>query len=345
MTTVEVNPDIPVEEWQSYVGSHPEGNYYHLPQWQEVIKESLNHRPFYLFAKNGEGELCGILPLFQIRSVLTGRRLVSLPFSHTCGPLADSEDTVRLLIDRAKSLCDELSCSYMEIRTMQPLSLGLEVNDHFFAHVLKLSEPRLMWQKTLDRNARWAVGKARREGVVVKSHDSTEAFEVFHAINLQTKRRLGVPGHHKDFFMAIRKHMKQYARLYLAELQNKFVAGALMINFNGVAGYAYAGSDSRYLKQCPNDLLAWQAIEDSYNNGFRSFDLGKTDPANVGLSHFKEKWGAEPQRLHFHYYPRAPVLVSSNRSGMKYRLVTSVWKRVPLPLVRVFSPTVFRQLD
>ncbi len=345
MTTVEVNPDVPVEEWQTYIQNHPEGTYYHLPQWQEVIKESLNHKPFYLFAKNGEGKMCGILPLFQIKSILTGKRLVSLPFSHTCGPIADSEDTIKVLVDRAKSLCDELSCSYMEIRTTQPLSLGLEVNDHFFGHVLKLSEPKEMWQKTVDRRARQAVGKARREGVVVKIYDSTEAFEVFHALNLQTKRRLGVPGHHREFFMAIHKHMKDYVRLYLAELQNKFVAGALMLSFNGVAGYAYAASDSRYLKQCPNDLLAWQAIEDSHNEGFHSFDLGKTDPANAGLSHFKEKWGAKPQKLHFHYYPKAPVLMSSNRSGMKYRLFTGVWRRVPLPLVRVLSPTIFRQLD
>jgi serine/alanine adding enzyme len=345
MTTVEVNPDIPVQEWQSYVGSHPEGNYYHLPQWQEVIKESLNHKPFYLFARNGEGKMIGILPLFQIRSILTGRRLVSLPFSHTCGPLADSEDTIKVLIDRARSLSDELSCSYMEIRTIQPLSLGLEIDDHFHIHVLKLSEPKEMWQKTIDRRARQAVGKARRDGVIVKTHDSAEAFEVFHALNLQTKRRLGVPGHHREFFMAIHKHMKDYARLYLAELQNKFVAGALMLNFNGVAGYSYAASDSRYLKQCPNDLLAWQAIEDSWNAGFHSFDLGKTDPGNLGLSHFKEKWGAQPHKLHFHYYPRAPVLVSSNRSGMKYRLFTTVWRKVPLPLVKALSPTIFRQLD
>jgi serine/alanine adding enzyme len=345
MTTVEVNPEVPVEEWRTYIQNHPEGTYYHLPQWQEVIKESLNHKPFYLFAKNGEGKMCGILPLFQIRSILTGKRLVSLPFSHTCGPIADSEDTIKVLVDRAKSLCDELSCSYMEIRTTQSLSLGLEVNDHFFGHVLKLSEPKEMWQKTVDRRARQAVGKARKEGVVVKTHDSSEAFEVFHALNLQTKRRLGVPGHHREFFMAIHKHMGDCVRLYLAELQNKFVAGALMLRFNGVAGYAYAASDSRYLKQCPNDLLAWQAIEDSHDEGFHSFDLGKTDPANTGLSHFKEKWGAEPQKLHFHYYPKAPVLVSSNRSGMKYRLFTGVWRRVPLPLVRVLSPTIFRQLD
>ncbi len=75
MTSVEVNPQISIEEWQTYVHNHSEATYYHLPQWQAVIKESLHYRPFYLFARDGEGKLCGILPLFQIRSVLTGNRL------------------------------------------------------------------------------------------------------------------------------------------------------------------------------------------------------------------------------------------------------------------------------
>jgi len=345
MTSVEVNPPISVEEWQNYVHNHPEATYYHLPQWQAVIKESLRHEPFYLFARSGEGKLCGILPLFQVRSILTGNRLVSLPFSHTCGPIADSDEATAALVDRAKRLCDDLSCSYMEIRTLRPVSLGLEVNDHFLVHLMKLSEPKEMWQRTLARVARWAVGRARKEGVVVKTYDTVEACEAFHSLNLRGKKRLGVPGHPKEFFLAIHKHMKGYCRLYLAEYQGEFIAGALMVNFNGVAGYAYAASHDQYLKQFPNDLLTWQAIEDGSKQGFHTFDFGKTDSENVGLSHFKEKWGAKPEKLHFHYYPRAPMLVSSNRSGMKYRLFTGAWRRLPLTLARVLSPSVFRQLD
>ena len=344
MITIEVNPDITVEEWRTYVGSHPEGTYFHLPEWQAVIKESLGHRPFYIFARNEEGRLCGVLPLFQIRSALTGNRLVSLPFANACGPVAHSKDAIEALVNRAKGLCDELKCRYLEIRMMKTSSLGLNVNEYYLNHIIELSEPQVMW-KRIDHRARGAVTKARKLGVVVKVDNSAEGFEVFYGLNLRNKRGLGAPGHPSDFFKAIHKHMNGHLHLYLAEVQGKVVAGAIGISFNGLVAYSYAASDSNFLQYHPNDAITWQAILDSSNEGYRSFDLGKMSPDNVGLAQYKKKFGAEEKKLYYHYYPNVPNLVSSNRLGIKYRLFTGLWKRLPLPLLRVLSPIAFRQLD
>jgi serine/alanine adding enzyme len=344
MPTVQVNPEISPEEWRTYVSSRPEGTYYHLPEWQAVLKESLGHKPYYVFAKNEEGKLCGVLPLFHVKSALAGSRLVSLPFANACGPIADSPDTIEALVNRAKSLCDEMKCQYLEIRMTNALSPGLDLNDYFFTYVVELSEPQAMW-KRLDKRVRWAVDKARKGGVVVKIDDSAKGLETFHDLNLRTKRRLGVPAHSSGFFTAMRKHMNGHFRLYLAEVQGKVVAGAIDISFNGVVAYSYAASDSSYLQHCPNDAIAWQAIQDSSNEGYRHFDFGKTASDNVGLAQFKKKWGAEKRSLYYYYYPKEPNLVSSNRTGIKYKLVTGLWRKLPLPVLRVLSPIAFRQLD
>src|SRR5512136_1529883 len=161
MLAVEVNPKISLDEWMTYVESHPEGTHYHLPQWQAIIKESLGHKPFYVFAKDEAGKLCGVLPLFQIKSPFTGTRLVSLPFANSCGPLANSPETTEALVNKAKGLCDQMRCRYLEIRTTRPLSLDLEVSEFFHTYVLETSESRTVWERA-DRRARWAVGKAGR---------------------------------------------------------------------------------------------------------------------------------------------------------------------------------------
>jgi hypothetical protein len=40
-----------------------------------------------------------------------------------------------------------------------------------------------------------------------------------------------------------------------------------------------------------------------------------------------------------------PKLMGSNRQGAKFKIVTGVWKRLPLPLARSLGPLAFRQLD
>jgi FemAB-related protein (PEP-CTERM system-associated) len=347
MLAIEVNPTVSVEEWKTYVGSHPEGTYFHLPQWQAVIKESLGHKPFYIFARNEEGKLCGVLPLFRVGSALTGSRLVSLPFSTACGPIADSSDTTEALVEKAKGLCDEMRCQYLEIRTMRPLSLGLEVSEFFHTYVLELSESRSVWEG-VDRRARQAVAKARKQGVVVRVDDSERGLELFSHMNLRNKRGLGSPTYPIQFFKAMRQHMNSHFRIYLAEVEGKVVAGAAVTSFKGVTDYGCAASDSRYEKHRPNDAVTWQAIEDSGNEGCRCFDFGKTNSDNVSLAQFKKKWGAEKKTLYYHYYPKGRNLASSDRYGMKgikYELVTGLWKRLPLPIMRVVNPIAIRHLD
>jgi FemAB-related protein (PEP-CTERM system-associated) len=344
MLSVEVSPEVSTQEWRTYVESHPEGTYYHLPGWQAVLKESLGHKPYYIFAKNEEGRLCGVLPLFHIKSALTGSRLVSLPFANACGPIADSKDTIEALVNRAKSLCDELNCRYLEIRMARPLSLGLEVNDYFFNHVIQLSEPQVMW-KRIDHRARGAVSKARKSGVVVNIDGSIKGVETFYYLNLRTKTRLGVPAHPIGFFKAMSKHMNGYFSLYLAEVQGKVISGGIIISFNGVASASYKASDDNYLQFNPNDAVTWQQMEDACKKGYRCFDFGKTGPDNIGLARFKRKYGAEEKNLYYYYYPKTPHLVSSDRKGPKYRIFTGLWKRLPLPLLRVLGPVAFRQLD
>ena len=346
MLALEVNPRIPTEEWSSYVETHSEGTHYHLPQWQAVISQSLGHKPFYVFAKDETGKLCGVLPLFHIRSVFTGSRLISLPFAHACGPLADSPEIIEALVNTAKSLCCQMKCRHLEIKTTRPLSLGLEVSEFFHSYVLEIPESSTVWER-VDRRARWAVGKAGREGVIVRVDDSDRGLDAFCHLNLLNKRRHGVPTLPADFFRTMRQHMKSRCRLYLAEVEGAIVAGAIGIRFKGVVDYAYAASDPRYLQHYPNDALAWQAIEDSCKEGYRCFDFGKTDSDNVALAQFKKKWGAEKKTLYYHYYPELPGSVSPDRYGVKgtrYRLATGLWKRLPLVVLEVLNPIAIRHL-
>jgi hypothetical protein len=297
----------------------------------------------YVFALDEGGHIRGLLPMAYIRSRLTGNRLVSLPFAHICGPIADTEDTLCAMIDRAVSLCKELNCRHIEIRTMQTLSLDADVGEGFSTYVLELSDPDRIW-KTLNMRRR-SIRKARESGVNVKADDSVEGLRIFDILNQRNKRDLGVPAQPPSFLASIHRHMKPWYRLYLADVEGKPVAGIVTLSFKDTVNYAYGASDPRYLALRPNDLTMWHAIEDSCHKGFRHFDFGKTSQNNLGLVNFKKHWGTRELNLRYYTYPKASTSLSSGRTGKGYQLVTSIWRRLPLPVTRILSPLAFRHLD
>jgi len=345
MTSIELNPAVSAQEWHTYVENHPDGSLYHLPEWQEVLVDSFHHNPFYLFARNEEDKLCGILPLFQIKSALTGNRLVSLPFSHACGPIADSKEILAQLVLRAEDLCQELKCRYLELRMMRPAPLSLKVSEYFSTFVLELTEPEMVWTQLHQKGVRWAIGKARKNGVTVRVDNALNAMKNFDHLNKQTKRNLGVPAHPSRFLRNINHKLARFTKLYLAEFEDKTVAGIVTLSFKDTVYYAYGASHNDYLKYYPNDLLVWQAIEESCNQGYRYFDFGKTAPDNEGLVRFKKHWGTKQRALYYYYHPGIPNLISSNRSGQRYKFITCLWRRLPLFLSHTLSLIAFKHLD
>ena len=87
--------------WDSYIYKSSSSTFYHQLGWRNVVKKTYKHKPIYLVAKEG-GELKGILPMFLMRSVIFGKKLVSVPFAPYGGVCADSETVEKALIDEVK---------------------------------------------------------------------------------------------------------------------------------------------------------------------------------------------------------------------------------------------------
>mgnify|MGYP003848703751 CR=1 FL=1 len=64
--------------WDSFVAQHPEGEFFHLSGWLQVIREAYGH-PCWFYYVEDQGEILAVLPLAQINSWLFGNKLISLP--------------------------------------------------------------------------------------------------------------------------------------------------------------------------------------------------------------------------------------------------------------------------
>jgi len=87
--------------WDSYIYKSSSSTFYHQLGWRNVVKKTYKHKPIYLVAKEND-EIKGVLPLFLMRSVIFGKKLVSVPFTPYGGVCADSETVEKALIDEVK---------------------------------------------------------------------------------------------------------------------------------------------------------------------------------------------------------------------------------------------------
>ena len=88
-------------------------------------------------------------------------------------------------------------------------------------------------------------------------------------------------------------------KIFLAEHDNKVIAGVLRFVHKKVI-YAWgAASLSEYWNLKPMDLLDWHSIKWGFEHNFNSFDFGTTsnDPTS-GNYIFKESWGGEKKVLY-----------------------------------------------
>ena len=101
--------------WPAYLERHPEATVFHDPSWiglQMHVYGYTKQVPC-LFE---DGRIAGVLPLLEIRSMLTGARGVSLPFSDYSAPLADNEAVLQRLIAAVVALRTERRWKYVEFR-------------------------------------------------------------------------------------------------------------------------------------------------------------------------------------------------------------------------------------
>ncbi len=333
---VETSPDTLPLSWNEYVARHPQATIFHSKNWQKVLQESYPYRFFGLIAQDAAGKTIGILPAWLVMSRLTGRRLVSSPFSYICAPLADSDEVSTTLLSKAIEICRREHASYYELKSLHACPAA----DHQFVRSgqfetylldLTASEEKIL-ATTHKSMIQRGIAKALKEGVEIRLGNEEQCTEVFHRLNLLTCRRHGIPAQPIVFHRNVWNQLalNDEADFLFAYYSNHIVASVVIFYFNGSATYMYGASDERYLAQRPNHLLLWEAILRAKQRGMTVFDLGRVSDDNPGLKEFKQRWGAATVPLHYYYWPEKKGVGAVNRKSLKFRSTTLMFSKMPL---------------
>ena len=94
----EINP-LEDPRWRRFVENHPRSTVFHSFEWLEALRRTYGYEPIAVTTCPPHSELLNAAVFCRVESILTGRRLVSLPFSDHCDVLEGApEDCISGLL-------------------------------------------------------------------------------------------------------------------------------------------------------------------------------------------------------------------------------------------------------
>jgi CelD/BcsL family acetyltransferase involved in cellulose biosynthesis len=336
--------------WDDFVSRHPQGTIFHHSAWSQVLRERYHTSPNYLALENCHQEITAALPLFVVSGALGGRRLVSLPCSEYCYPLAyQLEDTARL-ISYATDIVQKKHLNYLEIRGLKekinPGQLALQSHTYYLNHVTELKSNPSEIKARFSRETRYHINRGERSGVTIRPAENEEDLKAYHRLTCAMRRNIHLLPWPYRFFQSIYRHLilPGHGFLLLAEAQNRIVSGGLFLTFKETVLNKFNASDSHFIQLRPNYLVMWKAMEQGCERSYRYFDFGVTNPENTGLIQFKKHWDSRETVLPYYYFPQVRGVNSLPETSLIYRTHTSINKYLPDFALKLAAELLYKRM-
>lgn len=328
-------------EWDAFVRGAPGGSPFHLLAWKRAVQSAFGHPPHYLMAMRGNG-VEGVLPLFQVRGLLGGRGLVSVPYGVYGGICATSPGARSVLLDAAADLAKRVGAGYVELRHRAGQEMDLPTKALYVTFSRPISPSEEENLNAIPRKQR----RMTRQGAKfdLRAEFGLRHLDLFYDIYAQSVRVLGSPVFPRRLFAAIAEEFGKDCELLTVWKDTEPVSGVLTLFFEDQVLPYYGGARREALQYAVNDFMYWELLCHAAKAGYRVFDFGRSREG-TGAYHFKRHWGFEPVPMPYQYVlldgSRMPDLSPSNP---KMRLAVEAWKRLPLPLTKLLGPRLTRYL-
>ena len=322
--------------WSAFIANHPRASVFHTPGWLEALRRTYGFKPEAYTTSESTDVLTDAFLFVPIRSWLTGRRIVSLPFSDHCAPLSSSPEAVTSILRHLRTALDRDKLKYVELRladaefASQAIRCGFEPARSYYLHRVDLRPSLDDIFRSLDKDSvQRRIRRAEREKLIEKCGRSEELLKGFYKLLVMTRKRHGVPPQPYSWFRNVLDCMGDLAEIRMVCAGKDAAAAAILtLRFNGSVVYEYGGYDEKFKHLGVMPLLLWRAIESAKAKGATEFDLGRSDENDAGLVAFKGKWAKDPSRLVYWRYPALPLSTSAED-----------WKLTGAQLLFARSPT------
>lgn len=339
--------------WDAFVTDHPFGWLYHLSNWQNVLEQSFSQMTGHYFALLDHNRTIRAgLPVYDVKSYLTGRRLVSIPFASLFDPLVSDHQDFRELLTAILEQFGRNGKTRIEFRTLHSYSSvrddRLNCSRFYKHHFLDLSRGPEALRKNFHRSCvRQRIARAEKSNLTLHIGSSETELKEYYRLHMRTRKNVGRPTQPYRFFQALWRNLYpgQLLSLLLAKKEGIAIAGMILLHFKTRVSAEFAASDERYRNLSPNHFLFWEAIRLAHAKGYTVFDFGRTSPENKPLMAFKARWGAEVLDLpHFYYAQQTSGEEVPEGDPLSYQLMSRICRKAPNSLQPLIGNFCYRHL-
>lgn len=344
MGIYEIDP-LRDRRWGGFVDRHPLASVFHRAEWLQALKLAYGYEPVAITACSPDSRLTQALVFCRIRSILTGNRLVSLPFSDHCEPLTSCATETEILAERLKGMTGQGAWRYVELRTPavhQQALRSLSVNSTYLLHRLNLKSSKGDLFKSFHKDCvQRKIARAERESLQYEEGTSEEHLQHFYRLMALTRRRQNLPPQPLKWFRSLTASFGKNLKIRFALKNGAPIASILTLSHRKTVTYKYGCSDARFHNLGGPALLFWRTIQEAKAEGFEELDLGRSNIDHAGLIAFKEHWGAERQVL---TYWRYPIRSRSRNFERATRLLNQIAPYAPKMSLTFLGSVLYRHI-
>jgi len=336
-----VNP-LDDERWEALAEHHPQSSAFHTVGWLRALAQTYGYRPLVLTtARAGESLNNGLL-LCPVKSWLTGKRLVSLPFADHCELLLEGPQQAA---EFGKWLqAESAAWDYIELRTRSQATLpGAENGQRYWFHELDLA-PSLeqLFQSLHKSSIQRKVRRAEKEGLSYEAGRSPHLIEEFYRLLLMTRRRHRLFPQPRNWFTNLTACLGDKLQVRIARKDGAPIAAMITLKHRATVIYKYGCSDERWHQLGGMAFLFWKLIEESKAAGAAIIDFGRSDGDNPGLVIFKDRFGTRRTELVYQRYRNVEARKSAGIGGA--RMMRRVCSLLPDSLLTISGRLLYRHL-
>lgn len=327
--------------WDEFVNRTDGSLPTHASAWETILRKTYRLACHFLAAQDN-GQILGVLPLYRVKSFLTGDSLQSMAGA-VC---AASPQAAQALLCAADDLARQLGVDYLFLRdSRHPWdSCGLEVLEAHRGVRLHLPEDSETAMKNLHKDLRYHIRNGARKGEMDIVLDRPK-LDDFYEVLLQGNHKMGTPLYSKQFLQNVVQGFPGHHTIALGYCDGKPIAGYFnLIKGNTVLGM-WGITLQSYLALMPTHRVYWAMIEQAVNQGMKTLDMGRSAYPSSQYD-FKAKWGDEIYPIYqlFHVYRgKTPSTLNVSQSLQEKGQASTfrqIWPKLPLPLARLLGPVI-----
>ena len=326
--------------WNRFVLAHPDATPHHLFEWSMIV-ESVYHLHALNLGAFRDDKLVAVLPVTIIRRLLGKERAISQAFCNHAGWLVLEGEEKPEVGEQFLFYLRSIGIHKLELRTV---SEEMHTQSTEFTLVRSLpSSGDVLW-KELDAKVRNQVRKATKSGLAVRW--GADQVDDFYAVYTRKMGGLGSPVHPKSLFREILDRLPSFCNILTVRLGEEAVAAMFVVGFKKELSGPWAASLRQFDVLCANMLLYWEAIRYGSENGYDSFDMGRSR-IHSSTYRFKKQWGSKPVALRYEVLSLDGA--TSTDSTAFYRsdlalFISKIWRALPRPISIRLGPMVRRYM-